>query len=76
MVKKATQEELEQENQALKKELADRIKLEQELSESEKNYRMLFEHAGFAIDLLDAETGGRLTFNREAHESLGYSSTE
>ena len=76
MSKMATREQLEQENKALKKELADRIKLEDKLSESEEKYRKLFEHAGFAIDLLDADTGERLMFNKEAHKCLGFSSEE
>ena len=37
---------------------------------------MLFEHAGFAILLFDAETGKRLAFNTIAHESLGYTREE
>lgn len=46
------------------------------LTESEEKYRKLFEHAGFAIVLLDAETGRRVDFNRMAHESMGYTREE
>ena len=49
---------------------------EEQLLESEERYRKIFEHAGFAINLIDIETGERVAFNREAHERLGYSREE
>jgi PAS domain S-box-containing protein len=54
----------------------DRIVSEERLKESEEKYRMLFEHAGFAITLIDAETGRHVEFNRIAHEIKGYSREE
>ena len=76
MLRKAAYEELEQRIDDLEREAASRNSIEKELKESEGKYRMLFEHAGFAIALLDAETGERIAFNKEAYESMGYTLEE
>lgn len=49
---------------------------EQKLRESEERYRMLFEHAGFDITLIDAETYNLVAMNNIAKESLGYCDDE
>lgn len=56
--------------------ITDRRKAEKDLRESEEKYRKLFEHSGFGITLIDAETGERVEFNTMAHEQLGYSRDE
>ncbi|MBW2183225.1 MAG: PAS domain S-box protein [Deltaproteobacteria bacterium] len=56
--------------------LTDRKQVEEALRESEEKCRKLFEHAGFAITLIDSETGKRVAFNKLAHESLGYTHEE
>ena len=76
MAGKPTYEELEQRIKELEKAEAERGQTEEALLESEEKYRMLFEHSGFAITLIDAETGERVAFNREAYERLGYSNEE
>lgn len=54
----------------------ERKKYEQELQESEEMYRMLFEHAGFGIALVDTATGRREAFNKSLYERLGYTYEE
>ena len=49
---------------------------EQSLRESEERYRLLFEHAGFGIMLIDAETFKITAMNTIAKESLGYSNDD
>ncbi|MFC1869184.1 PAS domain S-box protein, partial [Thermodesulfobacteriota bacterium] len=49
---------------------------EKALEESEKRYRMMFEYAGFRIQIFDAFTGERVAFNKEAYEQLGYTREE
>jgi len=56
--------------------VTDRKQAEEALRENEEKYRKLFEHAGFAITLIDSETGKRVAFNKLAHESLGYTHEE
>jgi PAS domain S-box-containing protein len=46
------------------------------LRESEERSRMIFDHAGFAISLTDATTGKIISFNKKAHEILGYTHEE
>ncbi|MFC1891343.1 PAS domain S-box protein [Thermodesulfobacteriota bacterium] len=62
--------------QNIRVDITDHKRAEQALQESESKYRMLFEHAGFAITLVDAETHERIAFNKEAHERLGYTRDE
>lgn len=49
---------------------------EKELRENEERYRILFDHAGFSMVLVDAETGERVMFNKWAYETLGYTAEE
>jgi len=49
---------------------------EQKLRESEGRYRMLFEHAGFGIALIDSENYRLTAMNNSFRESLGYSDEE
>jgi PAS domain S-box-containing protein len=70
---------LKETNERLRKDIAKRKKTERELSDSEKRYRMLFESAGDAIFILDAEggeTGRIMAANRAAAEMHGYSVDE
>ncbi|MFC1892086.1 PAS domain-containing protein, partial [Thermodesulfobacteriota bacterium] len=76
MTEKNSYEELQRRIKALEKESEARAATEKVLRENEKKYRMFFEHAGYAIDLMDAETGKRVDFNRKAYESLGYTREE
>jgi PAS domain S-box-containing protein len=61
---------------AIHTDITERKRMEQELRESEERHRTLFEHAGFAISLFDAETAKRVAFNTMAHENLGYTYEE
>ena len=76
MIDKKAYEKLQKKVKELEKEAEDRTVIEKELREKENKYRMFFEHAGFAIDLMDAKTSQRADFNRKAHESLGYTREE
>ncbi|MFC1890930.1 PAS domain S-box protein [Thermodesulfobacteriota bacterium] len=58
------------------RDITKRKEAEDRLKESEEMYRKLFEHAGFAISLVDAETGKAIEVNRRAHESLGFTEEE
>ena len=61
---------------AIHTDITERKKAEAELRESEERHRTLFEHAGFAIELIEAETGKRIAFNAAAHKNLGYTREE
>jgi PAS domain S-box-containing protein len=61
---------------ALLEEIEIRKQTEMLLAESEEKYRTIFEQAGDAIIVVDADTAGLVGFNRKAHESLGYSHKE
>lgn len=70
---------LKETNERLRKDIAKRKRTERELSDSEKRYRMLFESAGDAIFILDAEgeeAGRIVAANRAAAEMHGYSVDE
>lgn len=62
--------ELHETNEALRTEIDERRKVEERLRESEKNYRMLFEHAADSVFLLDLG-GGLLDANERAVQRLG-----
>ncbi|MHC4075268.1 MAG: PAS domain S-box protein [Planctomycetota bacterium] len=60
----------------LLKEIEIRKQTDALLAESEEKYRAIFEQAGDAIIVVDADTAGLVGFNRKAHESLGYTRKE
>jgi len=76
MSSEPTYEELTQRVKDLEEESIKNKNSEKALMASEQRYHMLFEHSGFAIVLIDAETNERVEFNREAYERLGYSREE
>jgi len=76
MARKPTYEELVQRVEELEEEAVRSKQTENALRESTEPYKILFEHAGFGIILIDAETGKRVEFNKMAHESLGYTRKE
>ena len=76
MIEKTDHKALKKKSMELEAELCEFKRANKELQDSEGKYRMLFEHAGFSIVLIDADTGKRLEFNRMAHESRGYTFEE
>ena len=73
---KPTYKQLAEEIRALKEK---NIKLEQsneKLLEGDQIYRALFEHAGFAIALIDPKADKFVVFNTTEHESFGYTKDE
>ena len=76
---KLTYEELEQRVKELEKETIKRRQTDEALKESEKRYRMLFEKAGDAIFILQAEgteAGKVVDTNQSAAEMHGYTVDE
>ena len=72
-------QELIQANRDLKKEIDERKRIEEALSQSERRYRTLFERAGDAIMILDleGENAGRIVdANQVAAETHGYELSE
>ena len=66
-------------NEQLQQDIAERARVERALMESEKRYRMLFEGAGDAIFILDAEgnkAGQIVAANRSAALMHGYTVSE
>ncbi|MBA3030190.1 MAG: PAS domain S-box protein [Desulfobacteraceae bacterium] len=51
-------------------------KMEEELQDRETMYRTIFDHAGFAITLIDPGTGDRVAYNKNTYEALGYTEKE
>jgi len=76
MVKKPTYEELEQRIKELEKEALKHKHAEEALEDKAQFYSAIFDHAGFSIVLIDAETGKRVAFNTKEHESHGYTREE
>jgi PAS domain S-box-containing protein len=56
--------------------VTDQVRAEEALRESEERYRTFFDQAGDSILISDPLTSEILDFNRQAHESLGYSEEE
>lgn len=66
-------EELARTNESLRHEIAERIKAEEALKESEIQFKAIFENAGGAILIADAETGHILECNSKAETLTGRS---
>jgi PAS domain S-box-containing protein len=66
-------EELARTNESLRHEIAERIKAEEALKESEIQFKAIFENAGGAILIADAETGHILECNNKAEMLTGRS---
>lgn len=58
------------------RDITERKQAGQALIDSETRYRMMFEHAGFGITLIDTETLEVVECNKETYESLGYTREE
>lgn len=56
--------------------ITERLRAEEALRDSEERYRAFFEQAGNSIIISDPLTSEIIDFNRQAHESLGYSDEE
>ncbi len=69
-------EDLTATNIRLQEEATERERAETTLRESEERYRALFEQAPDSIVQIDPHTGGFVSFNATAHESLGYTREE
>jgi PAS domain S-box-containing protein len=69
-------EQLLEENRLLKAENDQLKQVNNQLSKSEKIYSAMFQHAGFSIVMLDADSRELILFNKQAHESLGYCAEE
>jgi PAS domain S-box-containing protein len=65
--------ELVRANESLRHEIADRVKAEEALKESEIQFKTIFENAGGAIFLADTETGQILECNTKAESLTGRS---
>ncbi len=63
--------ELVRTNESLRNEIADRIKAEEALKESEIQFKTIFENAGGAIFIADIETGHILECNSKAEALTG-----
>jgi PAS domain S-box-containing protein len=73
--KKQTEIALKDNMQRLEKEIAERIKAEQTLKESEEKYKDIVEKAGISITINDAE--GNITFyNNQFSQIFGFDSNE
>jgi PAS domain S-box-containing protein len=64
-------DELVRANESLRNEIADRIKAEEALKESEIQFKTIFENAGGAIFIVDIETGRILECNTKAERLTG-----
>lgn len=73
--KKQTEIALKDNMQRLEKEIADRIKAEQTLKESEEKYKDIVEKAGIAITIDDAD-GNIVFYNTQFSKIFGYNSQE
>jgi PAS domain S-box-containing protein len=60
--------DLQKANELLKKQINERIQVEEKLKESEKKYRGLFENSGDAVFIVDIKTGIVLDANRQAEQ--------
>jgi PAS domain S-box-containing protein len=60
----------------LVRDVTEKNQMEKELRERESMYRALFDHAGFAITLIDPRTGNRVACNKMTYEGLGYTEEE
>ncbi|MCP4599772.1 MAG: PAS domain S-box protein, partial [Proteobacteria bacterium] len=64
------QKRLEEQNAQLEREVAERVRVEQELKVSESKYKSLFDNSGTSIVLLD-KSGNYLAVNAQAAQTLG-----
>lgn len=76
MSEKPTYEELEQRNQELEIEAAERRKVEAAVHESEERYRIIFEQSMDSVVIVNMENLALIDFNDKACESLGYNREE
>ncbi|MFC1892130.1 PAS domain S-box protein, partial [Thermodesulfobacteriota bacterium] len=76
MIATPTYEELVQKIKDLENRLTEKDQTESALRASEELYRACFEKAKIPITVIDIETRERVFFNREAHESFGYTESE
>lgn len=63
--------ELQKANAQLEKQIAERMRVEEKLKESEEKYRGLFENSGDAVFIVDIETETLLDANRQAEKLTG-----
>jgi len=63
--------ELQKANDQLRKQINERIRVEEKLKESEEKYRGLFENSGDAVFIVDIATGIILDANRQAEQLTG-----
>lgn len=76
ITQKQMKEKIKNQEQAIDELTRELEQVKRALKESEERYQNLFEHGGFSINLMDAETGDIVAFNRAEYENLGYTKRE